>query len=126
MIKCLIIDDEPLAQNVIETYIQRVNYLQLVAKCENALTAFDVMQNEAVDLIFCDIQMPQITGIEFVKSLKNTPFVIFTTAFAEYAMEGFNVDAIDYLLKPISFDRFLKAVNKVKGLLSVSQESAKA
>jgi len=115
-IKCLIIDDEPLAQNIIETYIQRISYLTLVAKCENALDAFDVVQNQHIDLVFCDIQMPQVTGIEFIKSLKKTPFVIFTSAFPEYAIEGFNVDAVDYLLKPISFDRFLRSIHKVKSL----------
>ncbi|WP_245804224.1 LytR/AlgR family response regulator transcription factor [Chryseolinea serpens] len=120
----MIIDDEPLAQTVIETYIQRVSYLSLVAKCENAVDAFDVFQNESIDLIFCDIQMPQITGIEFVKSLKQAPHVIFTTAYSEYAIEGFNVDAVDYLLKPVAFDRFLRSVQKVKHLLSVESPSA--
>jgi two-component system, LytTR family, response regulator len=124
-IRCLIIDDEPLAQNVIETYIQRVNYLTLVAKCENAIDAFDVVQQETIDLIFCDIQMPQITGIEFIKSLKNVPFVIFTTAFPEYAIEGFNLDAIDYLLKPVSFERFLRAIHKVKASVSHNLPGAK-
>jgi two-component system LytT family response regulator len=120
MIKCLIVDDEPLAQNVIETYIRRVSDLSLVAKCENPVDAYDILQNEHVDLIFCDIQMPQINGIEFVKSLKNIPFVIFTTAHEKYAMEGFNLDAADYLLKPVSFDRFLKSINKVKNLANRS------
>lgn len=117
-IRCLIVDDEPLAQNVIETYIQRIAHLTLVGKCENAAEAFEIMQNETVNLIFCDIQMPEITGIEFVKSLKNVPYVIFVTAFPEYAMEGFNVDAVDYLLKPISFDRFLRSINKIENLLN--------
>jgi DNA-binding LytR/AlgR family response regulator len=114
MINCIIIDDEPLAQNILETFIQRVNFLTLVGKYDNAISAFDAVNNDAVDLIFCDIQMPQITGIEFVKALKETPHVIFTTAYPEYALEGFNVDAIDYLLKPIAFERFLKSVTKVK------------
>ncbi|MBL0741377.1 LytR/AlgR family response regulator transcription factor [Chryseolinea lacunae] len=113
-IRCLIIDDEPLAQNVLETFIQRINFLTLVGKCDNAIDAFDKVNAASVDLIFCDIQMPQITGIEFVKALKETPYVIFTTAYPEYALEGFNVDAIDYLIKPIPFERFLKSVNKVK------------
>lgn len=119
-IRCLIVDDEPLAQNIIETYIQRVSYLTLVTKCENAIEAYEIVQREPIDLIFCDIQMPEITGIEFIKSLKNTPFVIFTTAFPDYAIEGFNVDAVDYLLKPISFDRFLRSVNKAENLINHS------
>ena len=118
MIRCLIVDDEPLAQNIIETYIKRHSDLYLIAKCENPVDAYDILQNERVDLIFCDIQMPQINGIEFIKSLKNIPFVIFITAHEQYAMEGFNLDAIDYLLKPVSFDRFLKSINKVKNLLN--------
>jgi two-component system LytT family response regulator len=122
VIRCLIIDDEPLAQNVMETYIQRVSYLTLAAKCENAVDAYDVVQSQTIDLIFCDIQMPEISGIEFVKSLKKSPFVIFTTAFSEYALEGFNLDAVDYLLKPVSFDRFLRAVNKVKSLSQASSQ----
>jgi len=116
MITCAIIDDEPLAQNVLETFIERVNFLTLVGKCDNAISAFDMMSSSPVDLLFCDIQMPQITGIEFVKSLKDTPHIIFTTAYPEYALEGFNVDAVDYLVKPIAFERFLKSVNKVKML----------
>jgi two-component system LytT family response regulator len=125
MIRCLVIDDEPLAQNVLETYIKKVHFLTLVAKCENAVDAFDVLQNENIDLIFSDIHMPEVNGIEFIKSLKNSPFVIFTTAFSEYALEGFNVDAVDYLMKPVAFDRFLKSVNKVKQLTS-SGQSAKS
>ena len=124
MIRCIIIDDEPLALNILETYIQRVSYLSLVAKCssitkcENEVDAYDLLLNQSIDLIFCDIEMPGITGIEFIKSLKNIPCVIFTTAYWEYALEGFNLDVVDYLLKPVSFDRFLKAVNKAKSILN--------
>jgi two-component system LytT family response regulator len=125
LLRCLIIDDEPLAQNIIETYIKRTSYLTLVAKCENAVAAIDIVEQESIDLIFCDIEMPQITGIEFVKSLKNIPYVVFTTAYVEYAMEGFNVDAVDYLLKPVSFDRFLRAVHKVKNLYNSRQVQPK-
>jgi DNA-binding LytR/AlgR family response regulator len=125
MIRCLVIDDEPLAQNVIETFIQRVSFLTMAGKCENAVDAYDIMQHTPVDLIFCDIQMPQITGLEFIRSLKNPPPVIFTSAFAEYAIEGFDVDAVDYLLKPIAFERFLKSVQKVKQLLGSDQPSGK-
>ena len=91
--------------------------MEVVAKCDNAIAANEVLQNEKIDLVFLDIQMPQMTGIEWIKSLTNPPKVIFTTAYAEYAVKGFDLNAIDYLLKPIAFDRFLKAVNKVKDSL---------
>lgn len=125
MIRCLIVDDEPLAQNVIESYIQRVNFLTLAGKCENAIEAYQALEQGPVELIFCDIQMPEITGIEFVKALKSAPFVIFTTAFPEYAIEGFNVDAIDYLLKPIAFERFFKSVMKVKSQIDKGSETSR-
>lgn len=113
MIKAIIVDDEPLALDVLETYIEKMPELTLVAKCENAIEANEALKNNEVDLMFLDIQMPQITGVEFLKSLKNPPAVIFTTAYPDYAVEGFELNAIDYLLKPISLDRFMKAVNKV-------------
>lgn len=108
----IIVDDEPLAQDVLETYIGQLPNLTLVQKCNNALEANEALNNHDIDLIFLDIQMPQITGIEFVKSLSNPPLVIFTTAYSNYAVDGFELNAIDYLLKPISLDRFMKAVNK--------------
>ena len=117
IIKCLIIDDEPLAQDLLVTFVSKVNFLSLVGKCENANEALEVLQQEQVDLIFCDIQMPGITGIEFIKSLKSAPQVIFTTAFDNFAVEGFNVDALDYLMKPIAFDRFLRSVNKAQQVI---------
>ncbi len=110
--KVIIVDDEPLAQDVLETYVGQINELELVAKCSNAIEANEALKKNEVDLIFLDIQMPQVTGIEFVKSLSNPPMVIFTTAYSNYAIDGFELDAIDYLLKPISMDRFMKAVNK--------------
>lgn len=113
MIKAIIVDDEPLALDVLETYIEKMPELSLVAKCENALEANEALKNNDVDLMFLDIQMPQITGVEFLKSLNNPPEVIFTTAYPDYAVEGFELNAVDYLLKPISLDRFMKAVNKV-------------
>lgn len=113
MIKAIIVDDEPLALDVLETYIEQMPNVELVQKCENALEANEALNNHDVDLMFLDIQMPQITGVDFLKSLKNPPAVIFTTAYPEYAVEGFELDATDYLLKPISLDRFMKAVNKV-------------
>jgi DNA-binding LytR/AlgR family response regulator len=117
-IRCLIVDDEPLAQDILETYVNKVPDLELVAKCPNAVEARSVLRDEAIDLLFLDIQMPEITGLDFMRSLNNPPAVIFTTAYANYAVEGFNLDAVDYLLKPISFDRFLKAVNKVDNRIS--------
>ena len=113
MIKAIIVDDEPLALDVLETYIQQMPNIELVQKCENALEANEALKNHDVDLMFLDIQMPQITGVEFLKSLKDPPEVIFTTAYPEYAVEGFELDAADYLLKPISLERFMKSVNKV-------------
>lgn len=112
MIKCIITDDEPLAVDVLESFITRIPEMELVARCSNAVEAFGVLSKQKVDLMFLDIQMPEITGLEFLKSLKNPPLVIFTTAYPNYALESYEIDAADYLLKPISFDRFLKAVNK--------------
>jgi len=114
MIRALIVDDEPLAQEILESYIESLPNLELIAKCSNAIEANEVLKDVDVDIIFLDIQMPQITGIEFVKSLKNPPLIVFTTAYADYAVEGFELSATDYLLKPISMDRFMQAVNKVE------------
>jgi len=114
MIKTLIVDDEPLAIDILETYVSQISKLELVGKCSNAIEANEMLQDNDIDLMFLDIQMPQITGIDFLKSLKNPPLVVFTTAYSEYAVEGFELDALDYLLKPISMDRFLKAVNKAE------------
>jgi DNA-binding LytR/AlgR family response regulator len=113
MIKCLIVDDEPLAQEVIENYIARIPNLEMVKKCSDAIQAFEVMKKEKIDLIFLDIQMPVIDGLSFLKSVKNIPSVIITTAFPQHALESYDFDVTDYLLKPISFERFLKAVNKI-------------
>lgn len=113
MIKAIIVDDEPLALEVLDTYIQKIPDIQLVAKCDNAIQANQIIQSQSIDLMFLDIQMPQLSGIDFLKSLSNPPSVIFTTAYPDYAVEGFELNAVDYLLKPISFDRFLKSVNKV-------------
>ncbi len=110
--RCLIVDDEPLAIQLMESHIGKLENLEIVAKCTNAMEAFDVLREKRVDLIFMDIQMPQITGIEFLKTLKNPPKVIITTAYRQYALEGYELDVVDFLLKPISFERFLKSVNK--------------
>ena len=123
MIKTLIVDDEPLAQDIIETYVNQLPNLVLVGKASNAIEANQILQNNDIDLMFLDIQMPQLTGIEFMKSLSNPPLVVFTTAYSEYAVEGFEMDAVDYLLKPISIDRFMKAVNKVEDRLKDKQPS---
>ena len=113
MIKTIIVDDEPLALDVLETYIAQLPELELVARCENALEAREVLKEHDVDLMFLDINMPQLTGIDFVKTLSVKPNFIFTTAHPYYAVEGFELNAIDYLMKPIPLERFMKAVNKV-------------
>ncbi|MEM6318540.1 MAG: LytTR family DNA-binding domain-containing protein [Bacteroidota bacterium] len=111
-IKCLIVDDEPLAISVIKEYLEKVPQLELVHTCEDALQAFQLLRQESIDLIFLDIEMPNLNGIDFVKSLSNPPAVILTTAYREYALESYEVEVVDYLLKPISFSRFFKAINK--------------
>lgn len=111
-ISCLIVDDEPLASDIIEEYLSRIDGYEVVAKCNTALQAFSILSQKKIDLMFLDIQMPKLTGIEFLKSLRNPPKVIFTTAYSEYALEGYELDVVDYLLKPIPFERFVKAVNK--------------
>ena len=113
MIKAIIVDDEPLALDVLESYIAQLPELELVARCENALEAREVLKEHDVDLMFLDINMPQLTGIDFLKTLSVKPNFIFTTAHPNYAVEGFELNAIDYLMKPIPLERFMKAVNKV-------------
>lgn len=112
-IRCIIVDDEPLAIEVIESYISRLENIEVAAKCSNALKAFDILKKEPIDLIFLDIQMPKLTGLDFIKTLQNPPKVIITTAYRDYALEGYELNVVDYLLKPISFERFLKAVSRV-------------
>lgn len=111
--KCIIIDDEPLAIEIMESYVSKVDQLKLAGTFRNAVSAFTFLQQNQVELIFLDIQMPKLSGIDFLRTLKNPPKVIFTTAFRDYAIEGFELEVADYLLKPIPFDRFLKAVAKV-------------
>ncbi|NUO02907.1 MAG: response regulator transcription factor [Saprospiraceae bacterium] len=121
MINVIIVDDEPLAQDVLETYIEKIPELNLVQKCNNAFEANEALKNGNIDLMFLDIQMPQLTGIDFLKTLNRPPLVIFTTAYSNYAIEGFELNALDYLLKPISMERFLKAVNKAMDQLDLQQ-----
>jgi len=111
-IKCIIVDDEPMARDVVRRYIQKIPTLKLMGEFGNAIEATIFLQEQPVDMIFLDIKMPQLSGTEFVRSLRNVPKIIFTTAHKEFAYEGFELDVIDYLLKPIRFDRFLRAVNK--------------
>jgi len=112
MIRCLIVDDEPLAREAIKVYIEKMHELEMVGECENALQAIALLRKKQVDLIFLDIEMPEIDGISFLQMLKNIPGVIFTTAYRDYAVEAFDLNVLDYLLKPISFDRFVSAINK--------------
>ena len=116
-INCLIVDDEELARNLVGNYISRLPHLHIVDKCANPFEAIQVLQENQVDLLFLDIQMPELTGIEFLKTLSQKPLVIFTTAYKEYAMDGYELDVVDYLLKPFRFERFLQAVNKAGKLL---------
>ena len=125
MIKCIAIDDEPLAVKKIAGYIGKIPFLQLVAECRSASEAMSVLSENDVQLLFIDINMPDINGMDFVKSLANPPYIVFTTAYSEYAVEGFQVEAVDYLLKPISFGNFLKAANKVKNLIELTTNSQK-
>jgi DNA-binding LytR/AlgR family response regulator len=112
-IRCLLVDDEPPALEVIESYIDMVDGLEVVGKCHNAIQAFSKLQETPVDLMFLDIKMPKLLGTEFLRSLRQPPKVIFTTAYRDYALDGYELDVLDYLLKPISFERFLRAVSKV-------------
>ena len=118
MIRVLAIDDEPLALQQLVAYIRKIPFLELVAECQSALEAKDILNQEQVDAIFCDINMPDLNGMDFVKSLSVPPLIVFTTAYSEYAVEGFKVDAVDYLLKPFGLDDFRRAANRLKALTS--------
>ena len=124
VIRCLVVDDEPPAREIIRRYIEQVSSLQLAGECGNAIQAFTFLQQQPVDLLFLDIRMPQLNGNDFLKTLKNPPKVIFTTAYSEYAVEGYELDAVDYLLKPVPFERFLKAVNKAYQMTAGKHESS--
>jgi len=117
MINCLIIDDEPFARELLEGYVAQLPSLNLIASCEHVFEALEILQKQRIDLLFSDINMPQVNGIEFLRSLPNPPYVIFVTASPHYALEGFELDALDYVVKPVSFPRFMKAVNKAMSLV---------
>lgn len=124
MIRCIAIDDEPLALKQIASYINRTPFLQLVKQCKSAAIAIETLQNEEIDLMFVDINMPDITGLELVKSLEKPVMTIFTTAYSEYAIEGFKVDAVDYLLKPFSYEEFLKSAMRVRARWELTKQTA--
>ena len=119
-IRCLAIDDEPLALKQLVAYIKKVPFLELAAQCQSALEARTYLENDTVDAIFCDINMPDLNGMDFVKSLAVPPLVVFTTAYSEYAVEGFKVDAVDYLLKPFGLDDFRRAANRLQDRLKTA------
>ena len=122
MYKVLIVDDEQLARKLLEGYVAKIPNLQLVAQCKNPLEAMSVMENEEIDLILLDIQMPELTGIEFIKTLHNKPEIILTTAYSEYALDSYELEVTDYLLKPFSFERFLKAVSKATDQIDLKRK----
>ena len=124
MIRCLAIDDEPLALQQIAAYINKVPFLELAAQCQSALEARQFLSDERVDAIFCDINMPDLNGMDFIKSLTAPPLVVFTTAYSEYAIEGFKVNAVDYLLKPFGMQDFMRAANRLQERLSVPAATA--
>lgn len=117
-LKCLIIDDEPLARQLVQSYAEKLPFLEVVSVCKSPLEALNYLQHNKIDLLFLDIQMPELSGIDFLESLTHSPAVILTTAYSDYALKGYELDVVDYLLKPFGFDRFLKAVNKVQNKLS--------
>lgn len=123
MINCIIVDDEPLAAALLENHISKIDHLKLIGKAENAIEAYKLLQNQTVDLMFLDIQMPDFSGIDFLKSLSQKPKTIFTTAYREFAIEGFELEAVDYLLKPITFERFFKSIERVLRNISDSKDN---
>jgi len=126
MIRCIAIDDEPLALSLLSDNISKIPYLELVESCDDAFAAATALEKHAVDLIFIDIQMPGLTGLQFIESLVVKPMVILITAYKQYAMEGYSLDVVDYLLKPVAMDRFMKACNKAKEFHEMKQKSKQA
>jgi DNA-binding LytR/AlgR family response regulator len=125
-ISCIITDDEPFARKGLQGYVEKIDFLDLKGNCEDALQLSNMLQQQPVDLLFLDIQMPHITGVEFLRALRNPPKVIFTTAFEHYAIQGFELDVMDYLLKPISYDRFLKAAWKARDYFALREQPVNA
>ncbi len=125
-INCIIVDDEQYARKLLAGYIEKIPNLNLVKQCRNSFEAMQAMQESIIDLMFLDIQMPDLTGVEFLKTLKNKPVVIFTTAYQEYALEGYELDVIDYMLKPISFERFIQGVNKALEIVQLKNNQNKS
>jgi len=123
-IKCIITDDEPMARKGLQGYVEKIDFLQLAGVCEDAVQLNSLLKQQPVDLLFLDIEMPYITGIDFLKNTPNPPKVIFTTAYEQYAIKGYDLDILDYLLKPISFERFLKAANKAYDYFDTKKEAA--
>src|ERR1700748_280443 len=124
MIKCLVVDDEPLALHILEDYIAKVPFLELVKATTNTIEALTMVQEGGIDLVFLDVQMPELTGIQFLKIANGRAKVILTTAYSQYALEGYELDVVDYLLKPIAFDRFYKSVQKVQSIINPSTAPA--
>ena len=121
-IHCIIVDDEPIAREILEGHLKKIDSIQIEASCKNALEAFNIINSKKVDLVFLDINMPDISGLSFAKSINRNIKIIFTTAYREYAVDGFDLQAVDYLLKPISFERLLQAVNKYFGETQVTEQ----
>jgi len=124
-LKCIIVDDEPVARKLLQEYIEDISFLEIAGEADNPLKAQVILARESVDLIFLDINMPKLSGIEFLRSGSNLPMVILTTAYAEHALDGFSLDVLDYLVKPFSFDRFLKACNKAKDYHDLKRQAGK-
>ncbi|WP_196886558.1 LytR/AlgR family response regulator transcription factor [Aureivirga sp. CE67] len=123
-LNCIIVDDEPIAREIIQTYLSKFPDIELIASCNSAMEAFPILQEKEIDLLFLDIQMPEVTGLSFAKLLKGNVKIIFTTAYREYALDGFDLQAVDYLLKPISFERFMQAIQKVQKTFSEKKSNS--
>ena len=123
-IKCLVVDDEPIGREIVEGYVRETPNLELTASCKNAFEALDILQHQAVDLLFSDIQMPKVNGLELVKSLPHQPVIIFITGYPDFAVDSYELNITDYLLKPVSYERFLKAVNKAVAKIEAEQKTA--